>query len=272
MIPRQVRNNSIGKWGKKLDFSNDAELKKLREQVAKLESENTRLTTTNSELTKALENANQSIQNAYYQGFQEAQAFQQMQPMFWQFAQPEYQGEMEEPMLTDEICEALDIFEEEEAESQARAEMTYESNIEDDFNCDVNNADYEGEQKEQELKEQKKRDIDTANKIWEQNMKQPSRKSSCALSKKVNFQDLIKQQSETPETLASKSWVTVTKSRKSAPAKRVPSMPKTSFTSSTTKKSTNSTNRYKALSERELRNQTADDSMWGDMAEEKDEY
>ena len=188
MIPTPVRNNSInnsinnssiGKWAKKLDFSNDAEVKKLREQVAKLESENSRLTTANDELTKALKNANQNAQNAFFQGIQTAQ--------FAQCAQYEYYEELSEsmePAITEEICEALDRFEEEEAESQAYAEMTYERNVEDDFYCDINNADYEGEQKEQELKEQKKRDIDTANKIWEQNMKQPSKKSSCAVSKK----------------------------------------------------------------------------------------
>lgn len=276
MIPTPVRNNSInnsinnssiGKWAKKLDFSNDAEVKKLREQVAKLESENSRLTTANDELTKALKNANQNVQNAFFQGIQTAQFAQ-----FAQCAQYEYYEELSEsmePAITVEICEALDRFEEEEAESQAYAEMTYERNVEDDFYCDINNADYEGEQKEQELKEQKKRDIDTANKIWEQNMKQPSKKSSCAVSKKVNFEDLVKEQSEapeTPETTTTMSWLTVAKSRK-----RAPPLPK-KYIPTSTKKRINSTNRYKALSEREMRNQTADDSLWGDMAEEKDEF
>ena len=62
------------------------------------------------------------------------------------------------------------------------------------------------------------------------------------------------------------SWLTVAKSRKSAPP-----LPK-KYIPTSTKKRTNSTNRYKALSEREMRNQTADDSLWGDMAEEKDEF
>lgn len=262
MIPRQLRHKlnespsnespsntspSIGQWNKKLDFSNDAEVKRLNEQVETLKKQNMQLRAANEQMTIALQ---LSSWNNY----------------MWNQRQCEQQlFQFEEPMLTEEICEALDKFEEEEAASEALAEMTYERNIEDDFVCDVNNADYEGEQKQM--------DVEMANKIWEQNMMQPNKKSSCALPKKVNFQDLVENQ-----TNPNQSWTQVVKKSRKRVAPRKAVVKKD--VKPTTNHSKKSANMFDVLSEREIkklpaeeqmrvrRRQASDNSSWGEMAEE----